>query len=73
MGWERVRANAGSAGGDGMTDFVLAVSWTLAVLRNQGPYPVIALAGEQGSAKSSFSAILKRWSTKRRTLAGVAT
>jgi hypothetical protein len=28
-------------------------------LRNRGPYPVIALAGEQGSAKSTFTAILK--------------
>ncbi|MGY8706633.1 hypothetical protein RAD16_12915 [Bradyrhizobium sp. 18BD] len=40
-------------------DFVLAVSWMLACLRNHGPYPVIALAGEQGSAKSTFSAILR--------------
>lgn len=40
-------------------DFVLAVSWALACLRNRGPYPVIALAGEQGSAKSTFSAILR--------------
>ena len=28
-------------------------------LRNRGPYPVIALSGEQGSAKSTFSAILR--------------
>jgi len=40
-------------------DFVLVVAWALAVLRNRGPYPVIALSGEQGSAKSSFSAILR--------------
>jgi hypothetical protein len=39
-------------------DFVLAVVWALAVLRNRGPYPVIVLSGEQGSAKSTFSAIL---------------
>nr|QIO37294.1 hypothetical protein HAP40_19310 [Bradyrhizobium sp. 1(2017)] len=40
-------------------DFVLVVSWALACLRNCGPYPVIALAGEQGSAKSTFSAVLR--------------
>ena len=40
-------------------DFVLVVAWALAVLRNRGPYPVLALSGEQGSAKSTFSAILR--------------
>jgi len=40
-------------------DFVLVIAWILAVLRNKGPYPVIVLSGEQGSAKSSFSAILR--------------
>jgi hypothetical protein len=40
-------------------DFVLVISWTLACLRNRGPYPVIVLSGEQGSAKSTFSAILR--------------
>jgi len=41
------------------TDFVLVVAWILACLRDRGPYPVIALSGEQGSAKSTFSAILR--------------
>src|SRR6516225_2570699 len=41
------------------TDFVLVVAWALAVLRTRGPYPVLALSGEQGSAKSTFSAILR--------------
>jgi hypothetical protein len=41
------------------TDFVLIVAWLLACLRNRGPYPVIVLSGEQGSAKSTFSAILR--------------
>jgi len=41
------------------TDFVLVVAWLLACLRNRGPYPVIVLSGEQGSAKSTFSAILR--------------
>jgi hypothetical protein len=40
-------------------DFVLAVTWVLACLRNRGPYPVIVLSGEQGSAKSTFSAIVR--------------
>ena len=40
-------------------DFVLVVAWALAALRNRGPYPVMVLAGEQGSAKSTFSAILR--------------
>ncbi len=41
------------------TDFVLVVAWALAVLRNRGPYPVLVLSGEQGSAKSTFSGILR--------------
>jgi hypothetical protein len=40
-------------------DFVLVVAWALACLRDRGPYPVLVLSGEQGSAKSSFSAILR--------------
>lgn len=40
-------------------DFVLAVFWLLACLRNRGPYPALVLSGEQGSAKSTFAAILR--------------
>jgi hypothetical protein len=40
-------------------DFVLVVFWAIACLRSRGPYPVLALSGEQGSAKSTFSAILR--------------
>jgi hypothetical protein len=40
-------------------DFVLAVAWLLAALRGKGPYPVLGLAGEQGTAKSTFCAILR--------------
>src|SRR5260221_5729467 len=39
--------------------FILVVAWALAVLRNRGPYPVLVLSGEQGSAKSTFTAILR--------------
>ena len=41
------------------SDFVLVIAWLLACLRDRGPYPVIVLSGEQGSAKSTFSAILR--------------
>jgi hypothetical protein len=39
--------------------FVLAVAWLIAALRHSGPYPVLVLSGEQGSAKSTFSTILR--------------
>jgi hypothetical protein len=39
--------------------FVLVVSCLLAYFRCRGPYPVIALSGEQGSAKSTFTAFLR--------------
>jgi hypothetical protein len=41
-------------------DFVLSVGWSLAALRGRGPYPVLVLAGEHGSAKSTFSSILRK-------------
>ena len=44
-------------GGD--QDFRLAVAWVLAALSGRGPYPVLALAGEQGSAKSTAAAVLR--------------
>jgi len=40
-------------------DFVLAVAFLLACLRDKGPYPVLVLAGEQGSAKSTLAALLR--------------
>jgi len=36
-------------------DFVLVIAYLLAALRPRGPYPVIALSGEHGSAKSTLS------------------
>lgn len=41
------------------SDFVLVIAWILACLRDCGPYPVLVLSGEQGSAKSSFSKLLR--------------
>jgi hypothetical protein len=40
-------------------DFVLVVAWLLGALRAGGPYPVLALAGEQGSAKTALSKLLR--------------
>ena len=40
-------------------DFVLVVAWPMAGLRNRGPYPVLIVCGEQGSAKSNFTAIMR--------------
>jgi hypothetical protein len=40
-------------------DFVLVVAWLLATLRAGGPYPALAISGEQGSAKTVLSKLLK--------------
>ena len=40
-------------------DFVLIVAWLLAALRSKGPYPLLAISGEQGSAKTVLSKLLK--------------
>jgi hypothetical protein len=40
-------------------DFVLIVAWVLAALRPRGPYPILGVTGEQGSAKSSLLALLR--------------
>ena len=40
-------------------DFVLVVAYLLAALRPGGPYPILALIGEQGSAKTSFIRLLR--------------
>lgn len=41
------------------TDFVLIVSWLLAALRPRGPFPVLNVCGEQGSAKSTLQRLLR--------------
>jgi hypothetical protein len=40
-------------------DFVLIVAWLLAALRSSGPYPLLEISGEQGSAKTVLSKLLK--------------
>jgi len=41
------------------SDFILVVAWLLAALRHGGPYPLLAVSGEQGSAKTVLSKILR--------------
>ena len=41
----------------GELDFVLCVAWLLASLRDTGPYPLLVLTGEQGTAKSAAATI----------------
>ncbi|PQO21993.1 ATP-binding protein [Rhodobacteraceae bacterium WD3A24] len=46
--------NAGSE-----ADFRLMVGWLLGTLHRRGPYPLLVLSGEQGSAKSTTSTVLR--------------
>jgi hypothetical protein len=41
-------------------DFPLLVGWMTAALRPAGPYPVLVLGGEQGSAKSTLARVVRR-------------
>ncbi|MBX9911447.1 MAG: hypothetical protein K2Z25_22425 [Beijerinckiaceae bacterium] len=41
------------------SDFQLAVAWIVAALRDRGPYPILAIHGEQGTGKSNASRILR--------------
>jgi len=40
-------------------DWVLLVAWVMAALRPRGPYPVLALHGEHGSAKSTLAKVIR--------------
>jgi hypothetical protein len=40
-------------------EFILVVAFILAALRDRGPYPILALTGEQGSAKSTAARIVR--------------
>jgi hypothetical protein len=40
-------------------EFVLVVAWLLASLQRGGPYPLLVIAGEQGSAKTVLTKILR--------------
>jgi hypothetical protein len=39
--------------------YILIVAWLLAVLRGCGPYPILALTGEQGTGKSLTAELLR--------------
>jgi hypothetical protein len=41
------------------SEFVLLVAWLLAALKPGGPFPLLAVAGEQGSAKTGLTKILR--------------
>ena len=41
-------------------DFMLLTSWVLAALRPTGPYPILVLQGEQDSAKSTITKVLRK-------------
>jgi len=40
-------------------NWILCVSWLMAACRARGPYPILILRGEQGSAKSTMARILR--------------
>lgn len=40
-------------------DWTLIIGWTVSALRPTGPFPVLALHGEQGSAKSTTARVLR--------------
>jgi len=41
-------------------NWILCLSWLLAALRPKGPYPILLLQGEQGTAKSTMARLLRR-------------
>ena len=54
-----IRALTGLLNLAGTDDFTLVVAWLLAALRPRGPYPLLSITGEQGSAKTVLSKLLK--------------
>jgi hypothetical protein len=40
-------------------DFILVIAWLLTALRHRGPYPLLAVSSEQGSAKTVLSKVLR--------------
>jgi hypothetical protein len=41
-------------------DFILICAWLVAAFRPRGPYPILYFVGEQGSAKSTATRVLRR-------------
>lgn len=44
----------------GRDEVRLAIAWLVAVLRGEGPFPILVLQGEQGSGKSTLARLLRR-------------
>ena len=42
------------------SDWILAIAWLVGVFMVSGPYPVLVVNGEQGSAKSTFCRMLRK-------------
>lgn len=40
-------------------DWIMIVAWLVAAFRPRGPYPILIITGEQGSAKSTLSRMLR--------------
>jgi hypothetical protein len=40
-------------------DFILVAAWMVAALRDRGPYPILALRGEEGTGKSTLVRIIR--------------
>ena len=45
-------------------DFVLIVAWLVGCFNARGPYPILAVNGEQGSAKSTLCRLLRASPTR---------
>ena len=54
---ELLNVPEGEAGDD---EWILTTAWVVQALRGEGPYPIAVIQGEQGSAKSSESKVLRR-------------
>ena len=42
------------------SEFALLITWLVAALRGRGPYPVLVVTGEHGSAKSTLSRVVQK-------------
>ena len=42
------------------SDFLLLIGWMAAALRPAGPYPILVIHGEQGSAKSTLAKVIRQ-------------
>jgi len=56
---EALRVLLNLQGEDGERSFRLILAWLVQALRGRGPYPVLVLLGERGSAKSTAARILR--------------